>query len=107
VSLVRAATLTIVALAASGWAAVMAVAGLRVVLDYGPGVGPEMRGPVLLGGVAILAVAQFVFMVAVADRLFPAVGGRLIVWLAEMGMFLVALAGIVSAVFLWFRGALT
>jgi hypothetical protein len=101
---IRAATLTIVGLCATAWAGVVGVAGLWVMFELAPAAG-SLCIPLRFAGLAILAVAQFVFMVAVSDRLFPSVGRRIGVWLAEMGMFGIVLLGIAAAVLLWLWGA--
>ncbi len=102
---IRAATLTVVGVCATAWAGVVGVAGLWVMFEVAPGAGAASI-PLRLAGLAILAVAQFVFMVAVSDRLVPSVGRRVGVWCAEMGMFGIVLLGIAAAVLMWLWGAL-
>ena len=100
--LLRTASLTIVTIVATGWAAVAAVLGLWVVFEFAPG--NPFSGPLTWAGVSILAVAQFVVMVGVADRLYPAVAARPAVWCVEMLIFLVVVGGMGAALAAWLWG---
>ena len=50
-----------------------------------------------LSGLASTAAGAFVFMMGVADRLFPAAGQRLSIFLVEMATFMVFVGGCAGA----------
>lgn len=78
----RTLSLSLVSLLGTAWAVTLAVVGLRLVLDGPPREPLAMPGhAALAAGLTALAMGQFVFMVLVADRLFPDVGRR--AWWAE------------------------
>jgi hypothetical protein len=84
---------------ASLWAASLVVLGMLLVARgvngwvlTSTGIG---QGPWRALGVAFVAGGQFVFMILVADRVFPRAGRRPSVWLTEIA---VALAGLLSLV---------
>ena len=79
------------------WAGILIVLGLWVLLEAGGHLNMPWRVRVL-GGLAAMAAGLFLFMVRVADQIYPAVGQRLSVWLVEMATFLVFLAGFIGAV---------
>lgn len=100
--LLRTASHTIVTIVATGWAAVAALLGLWVVFEFAPG--NPFSIPLTWAGLSILAIAQFVLMVAVADRVYPAVGARPAVWCVEILVFLVVLGGMAAALATWLWG---
>ncbi|MCC6659810.1 MAG: hypothetical protein IT437_02875 [Phycisphaerales bacterium] len=101
--LLRTASLSIVTIVATGWAGAVALLGLWVVFEFAPG--NRFETPLTWAGISILAVAQFVLMVAVADRVYPAVGSRIAVWCLEMSIFLIVLAAMAVAAATWLWGA--
>jgi hypothetical protein len=73
------------------WATSLVVLGLWAILDA------PTKMSIACAGIASIAMGLFLFMTFVADRLFPAAGGRLSIWIAEMATFLVFLGGCVAA----------
>jgi hypothetical protein len=96
-------SLTLLVLIATAWGACMVVPGLWLLVN-GPARWPGLAGPCRAGGAAGVAAGSFVFLVLVADRLFPAVGRRPGVWAVEMAVFLVFLASSLAG-FAWVLGA--
>lgn len=80
------------------WATCLVVLGLWALLDA------PSRTSITCAGIASVAMGLFLFMTFVADRLFPAAGGRLSIWLAEMVIFLLFLGGCIAA-FISYEGA--
>lgn len=74
--------------AATGWSGAMQVLGLAAVFT-GPSRWPIFAPYLLLGGTALIAGGQYVFLVLVADRVFPAASPRvtLPIELASLGVF--------------------
>lgn len=99
-TITRGISLAILVPAATAWAGCLVVAGLWLALDV-----RAAGGPGLLGGLAAVAAGQFVFMAAVADRLFPNPGWNRTIWLVEMATFLAAGVLGVAAALLFLRGA--
>lgn len=90
----RRMSLTLLSLAATVWAGVMAVAGLWLLAE-GPGYWPLVPpGPVRVGGGILFAAGQFLFMYLVADRWFPR-AARAMVWPLEMAATLILVLGVV------------
>jgi hypothetical protein len=90
----RTRTRIALALASCVWAAVLVAAGLGTLTSLRPG---GLSGLERLGtGVAMAAAGQFVFLVLVADRLFPRANRRLVI-VAEAVVFALFLAGLASA----------
>lgn len=71
--------------------------GLWAIFDFSKGFTGGLRWPIIVLGLSSLAGAQLVFMVLVADRLFPSVGRRVGVWFVEMAVFLVFLSCFLSS----------
>jgi hypothetical protein len=103
VSLPRSLTLTALLLAATVWAATLVLLGLWMVFDGPPAprISLSVRLPL---GAAGIAMGLFVFMVRVADRVFPQIGRRLCMWPLEMSIFLVFILGVVTAWLMAFSG---
>lgn len=78
--------------AAAAWAWLMVVCGWWAVLS-GPREWPILKGVCLLAGVTMAAGGQLVFMVLVADRVFPGASRRLMLGL-ELASFLAFLGGL-------------
>ena len=77
----RPASLTILSLVATPWAAAMTLAGLWLLASAGrgdSGLSPVTR---FVLGITALAAGQLVFMCLVADRLFPEANRRVVWWL--------------------------
>lgn len=91
-SLPRAVSLSLVTCVAVVWASALFLAGLWLLFSV-PGRLPALSAPCQVGGWAAIAAGQFVFMVLVADRLFPLVGRRPMTWVVEMACFLIFLGG--------------
>lgn len=79
-------------IASAAWAWLMVVSGWWAVLS-GPREWPILKGVSLLGGITMAAGGQLVFMVLVADRLFPYASRRLMLGL-ELASFLAFLGGL-------------
>lgn len=93
--LTRRISLAVRLVAAAAWAWLMVVCGWWAVLS-GPREWPILRGVNLPAGLAMAAGGQLVFMVLVADRLFPSASRRLLLGL-ELACFL-AFLGCLGAV---------
>lgn len=78
--------------AAAAWAWLMLICGWWAILS-GPQEWPILKGISFLGGVTMAAGGQLVFMVLVADRLFPYASRRLMLGL-ELASFLTFLSGL-------------
>lgn len=95
----RGLSLAILVPAATAWAGCLVIAGLWLVFNV------RLAGwPGLLGGLSAVAAGQFVFMAAVADRLFPNPGWNRTIWLLEMVTFLAAGVLGAAAAILLLRG---
>lgn len=93
-SLPRPISLALLALAATTWAGVLVVCGLWLLLNAPnrwPGVADQCR----VGGISCLACGQFIFLVLVADRVYPRLARRNAVWWVELASVLVGLGGLV------------
>lgn len=84
--------LSVRVLAAAAWAWLMVVCGWWAILS-GPLEWPILRGMSLLSGLTMAAGGQLVFMVLVADRVFPGASRRMMLGL-ELVSFLAFLAGL-------------
>lgn len=89
----RSATVGLVIGIAAAWAASLVISGLWLALDLSGAI-PGGRWIVMIAGAGFIAAGEFVFLVAVADKLMPRVGRRVGVWAVEM-----ALLAVVSACF--------
>lgn len=86
------------------WGACLVVLGLSALIDgssYLPGHPQVVR----MVGLASAAAGAFVFMMGVADRLFPAAAQRLSIFVVEMGTFILFLVGLAGAL-VAYRGGL-
>jgi len=92
----RSMSLPCLALLASGWAGALVVWGLWL-LGGGGGARSALGSARVVGGVAAIAAGQFVFMVLVADRVFPGMGRRPAVWWTELASVVAVVLGL-----LWF-----
>lgn len=101
----RSVSLPALIIVATAWASTLVVPGLALLID---GL-PAFSIPVsvrISAGLSAIAAGLFVFMVWVADRVFPAVGRRMSMWPIEMGTFAVFLFGLAAALVLTLtRGA--
>ncbi len=86
-------TLAVRSAAFSLWAALLTITGLWVVFTA-PDEWPILRPLCLLGGLSLVGAGQFLFMMLVADRLFPR-ASRPVVRALESGSFLLFLGGLV------------
>src|ERR1041385_438585 len=80
---------------ATGWSGCLVVLGLWCLIDGAARLPARARVPI---GLASIAAGLFLLMTIVADRLFPAAGRRLSIWLVEMATFLVFFGGCGGAV---------
>jgi hypothetical protein len=78
--------------AAASWAWLMVMCGWWAILS-GPHEWPIFRGVSLLSGLTMAAGGQLVFMVLVADRVFPGASRRMMLAL-ELVSFLAFLSGL-------------
>ncbi len=88
----RRVSLSLLALAATPWAALLVLAGLWLLMiasDH-PGLGPWPR---VVGGVTAVGAGMLVFMCLVADRLFPR-ASRAVVASVEMAASAVVFLGV-------------
>jgi hypothetical protein len=92
----RRVSLAVLTLAGGAWAGAVALAGLWL-LASATGRWPLLAGPLVLAGVSLLAMGQFIFSYFVADRLFPGFGRR-IGWWIEAGAVVVFVPGFAAAV---------
>jgi len=83
---------------ATTWAATLLLTGLWVAMN-GPERWPVPRELCLMGGSALLAGGQFLFLVLVADRVFPRASSRL-VWGAEVLLFAAFVVGLGAALYM-------
>ncbi|MFO0835624.1 MAG: hypothetical protein U0638_11685 [Phycisphaerales bacterium] len=83
---------------ATTWAATLLLTGLWVVMN-GPERWPVPRELCLMGGSALLAGGQFLFLVLVADRAFPRASSRL-VWGVEVLLFAAFVVGLGAALYM-------
>ena len=89
----RRASLTVRYVAATAWAAVMVLSGLWVMFSV-PSQVPILRPAwCTASGLAVAAGGQFVFMILVADRVFPRADRRL-VGIVEAACFLAFVGGV-------------
>lgn len=86
------------AAAATTWAATLLLTGLWVAMN-GPERWPVPRELCLMGGSALLAGGQFLFLVLVADRVFPRASSRL-VWAIEALLFAAFVLGLGAALYM-------
>lgn len=86
------------AAAATAWAATLLLTGLWVAMN-GPDCWPVPRELCLMGGLALLAGGQFLFLVLVADRAFPRASSGL-VWAIEVLLFSAFIVGLGAALYL-------
>lgn len=86
------------AAAATTWAATLLLTGLWVAMN-GPERWPVPRELCLMGGSALLAGGQFLFLVLVADRVFPRASSRL-VWAIEVLLFAAFVLGLGAALYM-------
>lgn len=86
------------ATAATTWAATLLLTGLWVAMN-GPERWPVPRELCLMGGSALLAGGQFLFLVLVADRAFPRASSRL-VWAVEVLLFFAFVLGLGAALYM-------
>jgi hypothetical protein len=89
----RRITLTVRCAACTLWAALLTVAGLWVIFTI-PDQWPIFEPVCVYGGASLVGAGQFLFMMLVADRLFPRASRRFVRPL-EAGAFLVFAAGLV------------
>lgn len=89
----RRASLTLRFIAATAWAAVMVLSGLWVIFSVPTQVPILKPSWCVASGLAVAAGGQFVFMILVADRLFPSADRRL-VGLVEAACFLAFVGGV-------------
>lgn len=89
----RGLTLTILASLATGWAAAMVMAGLWF-LVVATGRWRELSGPLGVFGITVIAGGQYVFMVLVANRVFPLAARRPFVWWLEIFTLVAFLLGL-------------
>lgn len=84
----------------AAWAACLVVLGLWVAADLARQVS-SASWAVTTAGIGLIAAGEFVFLVRVADKLFPRLGRRLGVWALELSLLLTFLAclGLVGFVF--------
>jgi len=83
---------------ATTWAATLLLTGLWVAMN-GPERWPVPRELCLMGGSALLAGGQFLFLVLVADRVFPRASSRL-VWAVEVLLFAAFVLGLGAALYM-------
>lgn len=86
------------AAAATTWAATLLLTGLWVAMN-GPERWPVPRELCLMGGSSLLAGGQFLFLVLVADRVFPRASSRL-VWAIEVLLFAAFVLGLGAALYM-------
>lgn len=89
---------------ATTWAATLLLTGLWVAMN-GPERWPVPRELCLMGGSALLAGGQFLFLVLVADRAFPRASSRL-VWGVEVLLFAAFILGLGAALYMLGVGGL-
>ena len=87
-SLPRSVSLAVLVLIATAWATLMIEFGLWLAVQ-GPQVLAVPRIVRLPAGIAAISGGLVVFMIMVADRVFPIVGRRFSMWWVEMTTFLV------------------
>jgi hypothetical protein len=105
VNFARRASLIVRVVAATAWAGVMVLSGLWIVFilpEQLPRVNPTLSAA---AGLAIAAGGQFVFMILVADRVYPRASRR-ITGVAEAAAFIAFAAGLGLAVWALTSGAL-
>lgn len=90
------------AVAATAWAGTLLLTGMWVAMN-GPDRWPVPKELCLLGGVALLSGGQFLFLVLVADRMFPRASSRL-VWMVEVLLFAAFVGGLGGAFWLMATG---
>jgi hypothetical protein len=104
-SLPRKISLAVLALSATAWATLLIMLGLWMLLDC-PRSTPLGQARCILAGVAAIAGGTVLFMIVVADRLFPSVVRRMSMWRVERGTILVfLLSGGLAGLLLLFGGA--
>ncbi|MFN0131011.1 MAG: hypothetical protein ACKVW3_00510 [Phycisphaerales bacterium] len=99
-SVQRGISMAVLGVLATAWAGALVIAGLWLVIDA-PRSWAVSPGALRSAGAASIAGGGLVFMVLVADRLFPAVGRRMSMWTLEMlgfAAFVVGVSGCVVAV---------
>jgi len=101
----RKVSLAVLALSATAWAALLVMLGLWLVLDCPRPTAIDLARSVS-AGVAAIAGGTVLFMIVVADRLFPSVVRRMTVWHIERGTIVVfLLSGGLAGLLLLFGGA--
>jgi hypothetical protein len=104
-SIPRALSLTVLALVATTWAVAMVVSGLWLLGGGGASLPmpPSVRR---MWALLLIACGQYVFVVVVANRLFPAVGSRPVIWytlelptIAFVGVLTLAVLALYAGVF--------
>lgn len=104
-SLPRKISLAVLALSATAWAALLVMLGLWLVLDC-PRTTVRAEARCILSGLASIAAGTVLFMIVVADRLFPSVVRRMSMWRVERGTILLfLLSGGLAGLLLLFGGA--
>ncbi|MBL9032356.1 MAG: hypothetical protein JNM80_11715 [Phycisphaerae bacterium] len=93
----RGLSMAILGVLATVWAGALVIAGLWLVFD-GPRTLPVSPLTLRSAGAASIAGGGLVFMVLVADRLFPSVGRRMSMWLVEMAGFAAFALGVAGCV---------
>ena len=86
----------------AAWAACLVILGLWMTFDLARQFSSGSWA-VRTAGIGLIAAGEFVFLVRVADKLFPRLGRRLGVWAMELTLLLTFLACLVlvGAIFLW------
>ncbi|MEC9374667.1 MAG: hypothetical protein VYC34_12520 [Planctomycetota bacterium] len=96
--MVRILNMTALVALGSLWAGILVVIGAMLVAGAMPGglAAPQLRGVASILGLTFLAAGEFVFLVLVADRLFPKASPRLtrVVEAAVGGLLLFGVAGV-------------
>ncbi|MBL8760661.1 MAG: hypothetical protein JNL50_05095 [Phycisphaerae bacterium] len=86
------------AAAATAWAGTLLLTGLWIAMN-GPTRWPVPRELCLVGGLSLLAGGQFLFLVLVADRVFPRASSR-VVWAVEVVLFAAFVLGLGATLYL-------
>lgn len=82
----RNVTLGAIAIMGTALAACWVIGGLWMIFDLSRAI-RAARWVVVIAGIGGIAAGEFVFLVCVADRLFPRMGRRLWPWAVEMALF--------------------
>jgi hypothetical protein len=86
----------------AAWAACLVILGLWMAFDLARQFSSGAWA-VRTAGIGLIAAGEFVFLVRVADKLFPRLGRRLGVWALELSLLLTFLAclALVGAILVW------